>query len=290
MRRSLSLAAALVVTLSGSVAVTQPAAHAASPGINGRIVFVSDRDGDLEIFSMDQFGGDVQQLTHNSVADQSPEVSPAGGAIAWMSDGDIWEMDMSGLNPNQVTSNPAFEFSPTWIAGSRVAFVRTTPAGSDLFSRLFNGTDQRRITHDAGFEGPTTVSFSSHRIAFGYGSGSDNIIVMKTNGTHRHAIGVHGFPADWSPNGTRIMMDKFVGGELDTFSVNANGLGLIPLRTGPGAQGYGSFSPDGFSAVVQDDSGGDAEIVSFTLSGFSTANLTNNPAYDGQPSWGVFGP
>jgi hypothetical protein len=48
-------------------------------GAGGKIVFESDRDGDFEIFVMDEDGSNQTQLTVNTASDREPSWS-AGGA------------------------------------------------------------------------------------------------------------------------------------------------------------------------------------------------------------------
>src|SRR5262245_3037424 len=60
----------------------QPLATAASPG---KIAFASDRDGNLEIYSMDGDGGAQTRLTQNSAEDYQPAWSPDGKRIAFVS-------------------------------------------------------------------------------------------------------------------------------------------------------------------------------------------------------------
>ena len=55
---------------------------------SGRIAFVSDRDGDNEIYVMDADGTGVVQLTENDSDDRDPVWSPDGSRIALASDRD----------------------------------------------------------------------------------------------------------------------------------------------------------------------------------------------------------
>ena len=55
-----------------------PASHAAFPGQNGKIAFVSDRDGNHEIYVMNADGSGATRLTNNaaSESDSSPDWQP----------------------------------------------------------------------------------------------------------------------------------------------------------------------------------------------------------------------
>ena len=63
-------------------------AETAFPGRNGNITFVSDRDGNREIYSMDADGGNQINLTVNPAADLRPKWSPDGTRIVFASDRD----------------------------------------------------------------------------------------------------------------------------------------------------------------------------------------------------------
>jgi len=62
---------------------------------NGRVYFLSDRDGVMNIFSMDRDGHDVQQLTHHRGWDvQSASISE--GRIVYQCGADLWLLDLNG--------------------------------------------------------------------------------------------------------------------------------------------------------------------------------------------------
>jgi len=61
---------------------------------NGRVYFLSDRDGVMNIFSMDRDGHDLQQLTHHRGWDiQSASISD--GRIVYQCGADLWLLDLN---------------------------------------------------------------------------------------------------------------------------------------------------------------------------------------------------
>ena len=80
------------------------------------IAFVSERDGDWEIYTMRTDGTDVRQLTVNDVGDWHAAWSPDGTRIAFGSDCDgdkeIYTMRPDGTDVHQLTKNR--RHAPTW--------------------------------------------------------------------------------------------------------------------------------------------------------------------------------
>ena len=80
-----------------------------------RIAFVSDRDGNFEIYVMDADGGNQQNLTNNPTADYFPSWSPDGKRIVFSAvrEGhfknnlditfEIYVMDADGDNQQKLT-------------------------------------------------------------------------------------------------------------------------------------------------------------------------------------------
>src|SRR6476620_433942 len=103
-RRAARALGALVVTcvlVAGVLVAAGSPARAAFPGINGLIVFQSNRDGHDEIYVRNSGGGGQTRLT-DSFASEQPSWSADGTKIAFVSrhDGgtDIAVMDADGLN------------------------------------------------------------------------------------------------------------------------------------------------------------------------------------------------
>ncbi|MCE8425610.1 MAG: PD40 domain-containing protein [Candidatus Methanoperedens sp.] len=99
---------------------TQPAAikvHGQAVS-NGKIAFVSNRDGNDEIYTMNVDGTGQTRLTTNTASDVSPVWSPDGTRIAFATSRDgnyeIYTMNPDGSEQTRVTSNTASDSQLSW--------------------------------------------------------------------------------------------------------------------------------------------------------------------------------
>lgn len=78
---------------------------------NGRILFSKMTDKEINIFSVNENGGDEKQLTRGSGFNMQPVTTPDGKYILFVSNRNssegIWRMNADGTNPVQITSNDA---------------------------------------------------------------------------------------------------------------------------------------------------------------------------------------
>lgn len=83
-----------------------------------QILYVSERDGNKEIYVMESSGSKQSRLTFNEKADYSPVWSPDGRTIAFVSeldgDSDIFKMDANGQNQTRITNNDSADTHPRW--------------------------------------------------------------------------------------------------------------------------------------------------------------------------------
>ena len=111
----------LLVTLAlGScIEPSEPLLRQAEP----RIVFVSTRDGNEEIYTMNSDGTNQTRITNNNALDTHPIWSPDGEFIVFQSNrsgnNDVWVMNPDGSGLRNLTNDPSSDGNPSWAACGR---------------------------------------------------------------------------------------------------------------------------------------------------------------------------
>ncbi len=166
-----------------------------------RILFSSTHDGggDTEILSVRPDGTGLKQLTHNSVNEDCPKMSPNGKWIAIQRDVGGFPPEIVLLHPNgsfykRLTHNTTPDMEPEWSPDStRVAYTAAGPGDTNIATVLANGKGRRVLTAgSSAFESNPVWSPNGKLIAFtrNVGSGPYDVWVMNAStGAHRH---------DWS--------------------------------------------------------------------------------------------
>jgi len=180
----------------------------ATIGPNGRIVFTSVRDGDMEIYSMNGDGSDVKRLTNRPGPDGGPFFSRDGSMIVWRgkhitdakelsdyqallkeglwrpTDLEIFVMKADGSGIRQVTHLGHANFAPYFTPdGKKVIFSSNhhDPKGRnfDLFLVNIDGTGLERVTFNDTFDGFPMFSPDGKSLVFA--SNRNNVKPTDTN-------------------------------------------------------------------------------------------------------------
>ena len=122
------------------------------------LAFVSERDGNAEIYAIDVNGGTPVRLTNDPARDEQPAWSPDGSRIAFRStrhgNGEIFAMNADGSGPTNLTNNLAIDSDPAWSPdGTKIAFNRGGNYG-DIYVINADGTNETRLTFGAYAEYP----------------------------------------------------------------------------------------------------------------------------------------
>ena len=121
--------------------------------IIGKIAFVSDRDGNAEIYSMDTDGGGQTRLTEDAGEDYSPAWSPDGQRLAFVSTRDgnaeIYVMNADGSGQTRLTNSTAGDLAPAWTRdGSQIGFVTNRDGNDEIYLMNADGSNQTNLTNN----------------------------------------------------------------------------------------------------------------------------------------------
>lgn len=96
-------------------------------GKNKKIIFQSDRSGDMEIYSMNPDGTDVTRLTNHKGFDGVPIWSPMGDKVAFTrkdrDNYEVWIMDSRGSNLKNISNHDDMDLYAAWSPdGEKIVF------------------------------------------------------------------------------------------------------------------------------------------------------------------------
>ena len=280
-----------------------------------RIAFASNRDGNAEIYVMDNDGGNQQNLTNDPHADASPSWSPDGKQITFVSrrdghviDGfptyEIYVMDNDGGNQQNLTNDSHDDWYPSWAPdGEQIAFVSRRDGNFEIYVMDNDGSNQQNLTNTPFDDRDPSWSPDGKRIVFsarrpGHFENelaiTDEIYVMDNDGGNEQRLTKNRrndwYPS-WSPDGKRIAFSADRKGDLENFEIyvmDADGDNPQRLTENRVHDKEPSWSPDGERIAFWSYRTGDfqsAEIYVMDADGGNQQNLTNNRHGDVSPAW-----
>jgi Tol biopolymer transport system component len=172
-----------ILTIQGSANDTEPTW---SPD-GSRIAFVSDRDGNQEIYVMNRDGSDVQRLTNDALQDTSPTWSPDGTQLAFVSrrtgNDEIYILTLgSDELPVNLTQNQSNDNNPAWSPdGTKIAFDSTRDSSiREVYVMNVDGSDVINLSnHTARDEEPSWSPDSQQVVFVSQRSGNNKIFIVQ---------------------------------------------------------------------------------------------------------------
>jgi Tol biopolymer transport system component len=224
-----------------TLTVPPPTPTPRSAGV-GQIAFVSNRDGNDEIYVMNPDGSNQRRLTNTPGEDWHPAWSPDGTKIVFqcMSGGtfNVCVVNADGSGYTQLTN---------WTKDEGLA---QRPAWSPNGGKIV-------VTRELG--------------------GGQKLVVMNSDGSNQTEIVNLGRDPSWSPDGTQIAFIRWEGGGLQIWTVSPDGSSERMLTQGDHDHMYPTWSPDGRQIAFEYDH---AQVAVMDTGGGSPRVIANKGSYN----------
>jgi len=224
-----------------------------------KIAWVSNRDGDFEIYTQNLDGTGFAQLTFNSASDATPEWNHDGTKLLFVTNRDgnfeVYSMDANGANQTNLTNHPSFDAVGDWSPdGTQMVFPSDRDGDQELYIVNSDGT------------GPVTQ------------------ITFNTSAD---------FTPNWS-NGLVTTTSKIVfvsnragGSNLDVYTIHPDGTNETQLTTNTANDNSSTWSPDNSQILFGSDRNGGNDFYKMNQDGTSLTQFTFDSAFKADPSWAV---
>ena len=270
--------------------------HGEKPIFTTKVAFVSNRDGNDEIYMMDYDGANPTRITFNKIKDYMPAWSPDQRTIAFTS----YRGGSAGLylrNIYEGTETPistkgtnySAAFSPD---GKKLAFCSSMfeQGNSDIFIMDLETKKTKRLTYNAAADTAPSWSPTGRELAFTtdrLGQGSPQIYLMDAEGSNvrKASFGgnYHDAPA-WAPTGERIAFVSRVDNTYDIYVLNLRLNQISKLTDIKMFTESPSWSPDGRHIIFASNLSGSMQIYSVDYDGTNLRRLTDR-GENKLPNW-----
>ncbi len=276
----------------------------------GQIAFASDRTGLPQIWVIHADGTGLQQITDTQQGACQPSWSPDGMQLLFISpcnghrevyeDASLFIINVDGTGLTPLPTIGGGDYDPAWSPdGEKIAFTSLREGGRPqvYLMSLADKSVERLTTLGEKWDLQPSWNLDGSQIVYvSTINGPYQIWVINADGTSPLRFSASGnlkntYPS-WSKDGRviiftqsdtdvgvpRLLAARYPDGAANEFRVYSNA-GNIPMRKA-------EYSPDGFWLVLESwPDGINHDIYVMTPNGAERTQVTNDPAFDFDPSW-----
>lgn len=279
------------VTLALIWAILMLVAAGCGSGSGGRIFFTSDRDGNLELYSVDLNGERQINLTKTPEDETSPVLSSDGRKIAYLvgteTSSAIEVIRANDESKTRLTGNTPPRRSQRWSPESdRIAFIKDGDEGPELLVINVDGSEELLLTFIPGDE-ISDWSQDGNLIAFSVHSGeAQGIYVRNPDGVNEIRLTeTPDYNPVFSPDSKRIAFLSTRDGNPEIYVMDVDGSDQTRITATDADEYNVSWSRNGKRLLFVSERDGNPEIYVTDIKGEDQTRLTQNAIRDDQPTW-----
>jgi Tol biopolymer transport system component/DNA-binding winged helix-turn-helix (wHTH) protein len=269
-----------------------------------QIVFVSDRDKNVNVYVMQTDGSNLRRLTNDPFFDSFPVFSPDGTQIAFQSNREDERTEIYLKNLDDDTPPRRLTHTST---GAGLGPKCWSPDGTQMLLYMpENGKDrivladvdppsQPVLSDDRADLTSPSLSADGRMIIYQAQTSARNLELRLTDlGTRRtqtifktegdYADGFSMTPA-WSPDNSLIAFSSKVNGNSEILTIKPDGSGLKNLTNNPLKDSNPVFSPDGKEIIFVRDNYGPTQLYRMDLNGGNQRRVTEKDGYEMTPAF-----
>ena len=262
-----------------------------------RVAFISDRDGQLDVYVMSVDGSDIQRLTQgdagigrHTIPSWSPDgrrmafntcFGPCGTmAITTINDDGSWPVNLLGEGRWPSWSND----------GRRFALVPSVTGGLHFMD--MDGGNLTLVVNPTGDESTPSWFPDGRKIAYTQidpSTGNSNVYVVDVDGFNHSALTSRGLDEapKWSPDGGRLIFISSRDGDRDVYVMDDDGGNVRVLTFNSFLDDGANWSADGTQVVFFSVrfGGSIGELFAIGPDGKNESRLTTDFSDDAWPAW-----
>lgn len=265
---------------------------------NGMVIaYSASHSGNFNIYTIDIWSNEMQQITDHPANDIYPEWAPNGMWLAFYSDR---PSEIPPFPPDTVIYNVRglYEtyardgYRPSWApdGDALVAHFRDEQGDYEIYTMNREGKDRVAITHNLATDVHPRFSPDGEKIVFI--SDRDyrpEIYVMNVDGSDQIRLtnsDSYDIDAVWSPDGKKIAFISNRLGSFDVFVMNADGSDKKLLTPdSPAIDIAPVWSPDGNRILFSSNRSGYFDLYVMDVNDGSTQQLTDSEYHEFYGSW-----
>lgn len=276
-----------------------------------KIVYLSNRDGNYQVFIMDEDGNNPQRITKSADRKYTPRVSPDGKKIIFSTEGGILTVcDIDGNNEKIISQSDEKCWNPSWSQNNNTILFASTRGGytdesgepvQNIWAMNIDGTNPRQLTFSNYNNKNPILSPDGKKIVFIssrdkiYFDMMDNtyiayryqIYIMNSDGSDQQRLtalnpGLNNYSPVFTPDGKKIIYStEFAMSKDDNewshiYIMNSDG--SFPTRLSPldANHTYPSIAPDGKKILFDADIEGNSPIMQMNIDGSNVIRLSKD--------------